>query len=289
VVRRDVLNAFGGFDGSFETTAFLDDFIRRARQMDLRAVCAQDVFVHCEDIEDGVLEAHERQAVDRLSAGDVHRANGEHDQALAYYREALDMKPDYLEAALIFSAVLLEQNRPQEAADVFQPLVEKHPESSRLRNYLGRCLYLCGERVDAQKAFEHAIELDPTFGEAYSNLGVLLWENGALDAALEQMSRAAECAPDSADVIYNIGMIYAQLGQGKQAAEMLQHYLTVSPDDLHARTYLAVLLLENGAEQDGVSELEYVLNVDPEHPEALRVLGELQAAADAAEGEGQDG
>ena len=45
--------------------------------------------------------------------------------------------------------------------------------------------------------------------------------------------------------------------------------------------HLAVLLLENGAEDDGLTELERVLAAHPEHPEALRVVAQLQEAVDA--------
>ena len=286
VVRRDVLEAFGGFDGGFLTPAFLDDLARRCRQAGLRVVCARDVFVHCEDRAPDEGEVRERRAVALLETGDGHRARGEADAALAQYRAALEAKEDYLEAALICSAALLEQNRPKEAADIFRKFLAKHPDSSRLHNYLGRCLFVAGEDDRGRAEFERAIALDPNFGEAYSNLGVLLWEQGQLDAALERMNRAAELAPQSPDVIYNIGMIYAQLGQAKQATEVLQLYLELSPDDLHARTYLAVLLLENGAAQDGVTELERVLAADPNCEAALRVLAQLQAAAEESEGDG---
>ncbi|MFT5366206.1 MAG: Flp pilus assembly protein TadD [Candidatus Latescibacterota bacterium] len=280
VVRTDVLRVLGGFDGGFKTPGFLADFLRRCLQMQKRVVCAPHVFVHCDKVVIGESQKNESLAVARLLAGDVLRSEGNAEAALACYKEALEAKPDYLEAALIYSAVLLEEDRPEEAADVFSDLVERHPESSRLHNYLGRCLFVAGKRVDGQAEFEKAIELDPNFGEPYSNLAVLLWEDGALDEALDKMNHAAELSPQSPDVIYNIGMIYAQLGQGSMAIEMLQHYLTLSSQDLYAKTYLAVLLLENGAEQEGVTQLEDVLSVDPEHPEALRVLGDLQTAVD---------
>ncbi len=285
VIRRDVLQAFGGFDGGFLTGAFLDDLARRCRQMGRRVVCAHDVFVHCEDRNFSEAEKREREAIAHLEEGDGFRAQGDAERSLACYRTAMDAKEDYLEAALIYSAVLLEQNRPKEAADIFKKLVASHPQSSRLHNYLGRCLFMAGDHKLGRTEFERAIELDANFGEAYSNLGVLLWENGQLDAALENMNRAAEVSPQSPDVIYNIGMIYAQLGQAKLAADVLKHYLTLSPNDLYARTYLAIILLENGAEQDGMTELEYVLEKDPNHAEAQRVLSQLKAAADG-EGEG---
>ncbi|MBT4140965.1 MAG: tetratricopeptide repeat protein [Candidatus Latescibacteria bacterium] len=284
IIRTDVLRLLGGFDGGFNTPGFWVDFVRRCLQMNQRVVCASNVFVHCEKVVVGDAEQKEKHAVDRLVAGDVLRAEGDPSGALACYKEALETKPNYLEAALIHSAVLLEEDRPEEAAHIFEALVEKHPDSSRLHNYYGRCLFMAGKRADGKVEFEKSIELDSEFGEAYSNLAVLLWEDGDLDEALDKMNRAAELSPQSPDVIFNIGMIYAQLGQGTMAIEMLQHYLTMSPNDLHAKTYLAVLLLENGAEQDGVAQLEDVLAVDPEHPEALRVLGDLQMAVDDADG-----
>lgn len=283
LVRTDVLRVLGGFDGSFKTPGFLADFVRRCLQMNKRVVCANDVFVHCEDVALDENEKEERRAVSCLIDGDVLRVEGRAEDSLACYKAALDAKPDYLEAAMIYSAVLLEEDQPEQAAEVFEGLLEQHPESSRLHNYLGRCLYMAGKRSEGQAEFEKAISLDGNFGEAYSNLAVLLWEDGALDDALDKMNRAAELSPQSPDVVYNIGMIYAQLGQADMAIEMLQHYLTMTPTDLHAKTYLAVLLLENAQEQDGVTQLEEVLAVDPEHQEALRVLGELQAAVDEAE------
>ena len=286
VVRTDVLRALGGFDVSFKTPGFWADFVRRCLQMQKRVVCAQNVFVHCDPVGIDDDEKNEREAVRNLIAGDVLRVQGDADGALTCYQKALNAKADYLEAVLIYSAVLLEENRPEEAADIFKDLVETHPDSSRLHNYYGRCLFLAGQRAEGQAEFEKSIALDPNFGEAYSNLAVLLWEDGALDEALDKMNRAAELSPQSPDVIYNIGMIYAQLGQGQMAIDMLQHYLTLSPNDLHAKTYLAVLLLENGAEQDGVTQIEEVLSVDPDHAEALRVLGELQSAVDAGELDG---
>ncbi len=286
VIRTDVLRALGGFDAGFRTEAFLDDFARRCRQLGLRVVCGRDTFVHCSDGGGaGEPAERERRAVERLEAGDGHRAAGESEAAIACYREALEAKEDYLEATLVLSAALLEEERGGEAVALFRKLAERHPDSSRVKNYLGRCLYQAGEVAEGRRCFEEALEMDPEFSEAHSNLGVLLWENGELDGALEHLNRAAELAPDDPDVIYNIGMVYAQLGQVQQAMEMLKHYLVSRPEDLNARVYLSVLFLENGAESEGLTELEHVLAEDPDHGEALKVVAKLQEAVD----EGEDG
>ena len=289
VLRMDVVRTLGGFDGGFRTGAYLADFVRRCRQQGQRVVCARDTFVHCADGGDaGTQEARERQAVAALETGDRHRAKGEAEKAIACYREALEARPEYLEALLVLSASLLEENRPEEAIGPLRELSERHPESSRVQNYLGRCVYQNGETEGARACFETAITLDPEFSEAYSNLGVLLWETGELDGALERLNRAAELAPNDPDVIYNISMVYAQLGQAQEATQMLRHYLNARPDDLKARVYLSVLLLENGAEDEGLTELERVLAEDPEHPEALKVVAQLRDAVDGTAQEGAE-
>lgn len=292
LIRTDVLSALGGFDGGFQTPAFLEDFARRLRQQAMKAMCAADTFVHCGSTDEPTeaLEA-ERRAVERLETGDRHRAAGEPEPAIACYRAALDAKPDYLEVALVLSAALLEEDRPEEAAALFEGLVEIHPDSARLKNYLGRCLYRSKRLSEARTCFEESIALDPDSAETRSNLGVLLWEAGELDAALEQLNRAAELSPSDPDVVFNVAMVYAQLGQAVEAMNMLRHYVASRPEDLNARVHLAVLLLENEAEADGLSELEAVLEAEPDHEEALKVVSRLRDAIDGEEemdGGGQD-
>jgi GT2 family glycosyltransferase/2-polyprenyl-3-methyl-5-hydroxy-6-metoxy-1,4-benzoquinol methylase/Flp pilus assembly protein TadD/spore maturation protein CgeB len=283
LIRRDLLVDLGGFEATFETDAFIDDLVRRAAQKGTRTVCVRDVFVHSET-DSAIEEARERKAVRSLADGDVHRLNDEPEAALACYREALEHKSDYVEAVLICSAVLLEMERPEEAAEPFYALVEKHPNSARIQNYLGRCLFKAGQTDEARERFDRALDLMPQFAEARGNLAVLHWEQGRLDEAVEHMIKAAELAPNDPDTLFNIGMIYAQLGQSTEAIEALTSYLTVSPEDNNTRVHLAALLIDAGHETEGLEALEHVLGEDPEHEDAARVLRQLEVLVAANEG-----
>lgn len=279
LIRRNILQRLGGFDSGFMTGVFLDDFARRCRQQGFKVMCAQDVFVNCLDlVSQDNLEVRERWAVEFLEQGDLHRAFGESEAAIACFHKALEVKEDYLEATLVLSAALLEKGWPDKAAEPLRKLAVYHPSSSRIQNYLGRCLYQSGDVIGGRSCFEKAIDLDAQFSEAHCNLGVLLWENEELNGGLEHLTRAADLTPDSPDVQYNIGMIYAELGEVVQAIEVLGHYLRSSPEDLNARVYLSVLLLENGEEDEGMTQLEKVLESDPGHCEAQRVVERLQRA-----------
>lgn len=283
LIRRDLLIDLGGFEATFETNAFIDDLVRRAAQKGYRTVCVKEQFVHSET-GSAIEEARERKAVKHLADGDRYRLEGDQDKALAAYREALELKPDYVEAVLICSAVLLEMDRAEEAAKPFMPLVEKYPDSARIQNYLGRCLFKAGDSEEAKARFERALALMPGFAEARGNLAVLLWEQGRLDEAVENMVAAAELAPNDPDTLFNIGMIYAQLGQNTEAIEALNSYLSVSPEDNDTRVHLAALLIDTGHESEGLEQLEHVLGEDPEHEDAARVLRQLEVLVAANEG-----
>ncbi|MEE2754363.1 MAG: glycosyltransferase [Candidatus Latescibacterota bacterium] len=276
LIRRDLLVDLGGFETTFQTSAFIDDFVRRSRQRGYRTICAIDSFVHRESSECSIEEVRERKAVRHLAEGDRLRLEGENKDALVYYREALDLKDDYVEGALVCSAVLLEMDRPEEAAEPFEVLVKKYPDSARLQNYLGRCLFKASKVEEARALFEHALELMPAFAEARGNLAVLHWEQGRLDEAVEHMIVAAELAPNDPDTLFNIGMIYAQLGQGAEAIEALTSYLAVMPEDNDSRVHLAALLIDHGRENDGLTHLEHVLSEVPDHADAARVLRQLE-------------
>ncbi len=217
-----------------------------------------------------------------LSEGDAFRSRGDREGAIALYREALDLKPGYLEAALIASAVLLELDRPLEAAEPFVVLEERYPDSARVKNYRGRCLYRAGESTEARRLFEEALAIQPDFAEALGNLGVLYWENGDLDKAVEFLGRAAEIAPTDPDIVYNVGMVYSQLGQTGEAVNVLTHFMSLETENLDARVHLAVLLIDTGEVERGVEQLEIVLAEQPDHEDALRVVGDLQSILDSA-------
>jgi len=286
LIRRAVLEELGGFEATFQSDAYIDDLVRRAHQRGYKTVCVKEAYVHSDSREPSIDDARERKAVAHLAEGDRFRLAGEHDDALASYRMALDLKADYVEAALVCSATLLEMDLPEEAAEPFLPLVEKYPDSARIQNYLGRCLFRAGKTEEAKARFEHALTLMPGFAEAMGNLAVLLWEQGRLDEAVEYVSAAAELAPNDPDTLFNIGMIYAQLGQGTEAIDALASYLTVSPDDNDTRVHLAALLIDNGKESEGLEQLEHVLSAVPDHEDATRVLHQLKVLVAANEGPG---
>ena len=77
----------------------------------------------------------------------------------------------------------------------FRKALERDPNISTARNYLGNIL-LQQNRLDlAIQEFGEAIRLNPNLGEAYYNLGVALQKQGQKEAAITAYRQALVVTP----------------------------------------------------------------------------------------------
>lgn len=109
--------------------------------------------------------------------------DGDYDQALAEYTQAIGIKSDYAEAY----------------------------------NYRG---YLYGERGDLEKAiadYSRAISLNAGYTDAYINRGYAYGERGDLDRAIADYTRAIELEPKNASAYNKRGSLYYQKGDDDRA------------------------------------------------------------------------
>ena len=101
------------------------------------------------------------------------KEQGKLDEAVACYRRALELKPDYAEA----------------------------------HNNLGNALKDQGKLDEAVACYRRALELKPDYAEAHNNLGIALKDQGKLDEAVACYRRALELKPDYADAHLNLSLL----------------------------------------------------------------------------------
>jgi len=96
--------------------------------------------------------------------GTVLTKQGKLDEAVASYKRALEIKPDYAEA----------------------------------HNNLGAALTEQGKLDEAVASYKRALEIKPDYAEAHNNFGTVLTKQGKLDEAVASCKRALEIKPDYA-------------------------------------------------------------------------------------------
>ena len=96
---------------------------------------------------------------------------GKLDEAVACYRRALELKPDYAEAHNNLGNALKEQGKLDEAVACYRRALELKPDYAEAHNNLGNALKDQGKLDEAVACYRRALELKPDYAEAHSNLG----------------------------------------------------------------------------------------------------------------------
>lgn len=105
--------------------------------------------------------------------------NGAYEEAIPFYRTALDLHPDSISASFSLGTTFLALKRYDEARAVFQKALDEAREDaipenratySRMRNSLGVALIKLNRPQEAEQEFRKALRLDPGYDQAMRNL-----------------------------------------------------------------------------------------------------------------------
>jgi tetratricopeptide (TPR) repeat protein len=224
--------------------------------------------------------AHYRRAIELQpdyapaynNLGVVLRAKGSVDEAIESYRQALSLKVDYPDAHYNLANALLERNRPDEAAAHFRIALQSIPDSAGALNNLGVALAGEGKQEDAIAAFEAAVEAEPGSAVAHRNLGDSLANAGRVDAALAELQRAVALDPTDARSHYNLGAVLLEAGRLDEAATAFRATLQLSPRSSEAHNNLGITLGSQGQLDAAIDHFQQALKIDPNFADSQRNL-----------------
>ena len=127
-----------------------------------------------------------------FNRGIAYKAKGEIDNAIAEYRRALELVPDYAEAHNNLGNLLKDQKKFDEAILHFESSIKIFPDNPNTHNNLGTVYAMKGEVNKAAVYFAKATRLQPSYIDARQNLGLAYIQQGRLDAAEREFSDALQ-------------------------------------------------------------------------------------------------
>ena len=205
--------------------------------------------------------------------GNALKDQGKLDEAVACYRRALELKPDYAEAHNNLGNALKEQGKLDEAVACYRRALELKPDYAEAHNNLGDALKDQGKLDEAVACYRRALELKPDYAEAHNNLGNALKDQGKLDEAVACYRRALELKPDYAEAHNNLGIALKEQGKLDEAVACYRRALELKPDYAEAHNNLGVAFKDQGKLDEAIACYRRALELKPDYAEAHNNLG----------------
>jgi putative PEP-CTERM system TPR-repeat lipoprotein len=158
----------------------------------------------------------------------------------ASLKNALTLKPDYLEAETLLASAELGASRYADALKIAQQIQKQHPNSTSGFVLQGDILTAQKQHASAVKAYEKALAIN---------------NNGLIAIKMHQALSAG--------------------GNAKEADARLLQWLKDQPGDLNARVYLATTYIRARQNQQAIEQYQFILQADPKNIRALNDLAWL--------------
>ncbi|KUZ15973.1 hypothetical protein WI69_07390 [Burkholderia diffusa] len=223
----------------------------------------------------------ERSLVERPDAsyfnnlGNMLRESGRLDDAIAHYRHAVGLRPDYPEAHNNLGNALRDAREPAAAMHSCARAIELRPGYAEAYNNLGNALLDLGEHAAAAASYAKAIEHHLQYADAYNNLGNALRMQEKHDDAADAYRRAIALQPGFRVAHQGLSATLLAAGDPLGAIEHAREGL--DPGDAKAHCVLARLLQRMSNFDEALALFERAIAIDPANAQAWAWLGELRS------------
>src|SRR5687767_13560387 len=151
-------------------------------------------------------------AATRFAAGQVAESQGNVDNAIAQYREAIKLDPKHLDAMFRLGGVYVQARRFDEGIATWQRYLKATNHAPSAYNNLALCYETAGRFAEAEQTYQAGIQRDPRDQACRVNYGLMLARRNQVDAAIQQLSAVL---PPAA-VHYNLGSVCEQQGRPEE-------------------------------------------------------------------------
>ena len=191
--------------------------------------------------------------------------HGDHDQAVTYFREALEWLPLSADFHSALGQVYYEQGRPGEAEEQFRKALDLNYRNPRALKGLGVVLHERNELLDAMYLYLRYVEVEPKDAVVCYNLGVVFYNLGKYEEAVEWYGRAEEQDPEDRIVRKRRAVALLALGRFDEARSTLLRAREIAPKDAEVDRLLGWALDLQGETRAALEFCESSLRKDSQN------------------------
>jgi len=204
---------------------------------------------------------------------------GETDQAITHYRQAIALRSNYAEAHYNLGRLLAEKGELSAAVIHYEKALAINPADAEAHNNLGATLFQSGRIDDAIPHYQKALEIQPNYAVASCNLANALLSKGDTDGAIGYYLAGLALLPNQADAQYNLATALLRKGRTDEAIVHYKKTLELRPEIADAHVNLGSALLAKGRVQEAIAQYKNALGIAPENVAAQSNLAWLLATS----------
>jgi serine/threonine-protein kinase len=205
--------------------------------------------------------------------GRVLHDQGKVDEAVACYRRAIEIDPRFRNGRANLGDALAAQGKLDDAIAAFRTAIELDPNYAWVHNDLGLALQRQGKPDEAIACFRKAIELNPNIAYTYDNLGVSLFAQKKLDEAIAGFRKCIDLDPKYANAHGNLGNALRVQGKLDEAILHCRKAIELDPKSAIAYNKLGAVLFAQKKLDQAVEAYRKAIELDPKSADAHDSLG----------------
>ncbi|MGB8356481.1 MAG: tetratricopeptide repeat protein [Chthoniobacteraceae bacterium] len=194
--------------------------------------------------------------------------NGQADEAMATYRKAMEINPEYAVPYYNMGLALFQKGDVDDAIANYEKAIAKDADYADPENNLGNALMQKGAVDEAISHYRRAAEIKPGLAEVQYNLGGALMQKGATDDAVASYQKAIELEPGYAEAECKLGDVFLRGGRTEQAIAHYQRAIEMRPGFVEAETNLGTAFVQKGEIDQGIAHYQKAVGLKPEFAEA---------------------
>jgi predicted O-linked N-acetylglucosamine transferase (SPINDLY family)/ADP-heptose:LPS heptosyltransferase len=206
----------------------------------------------------------QQTADDLINQGNAQEDNGQLENALASYEQAISINPNYARAYSNRGNVLQSLQRFQEAIASYDKALALKPDYAEALYNKGNALQATKSSVEAIVCYEQALSLKPDFIQALIGRGNALHDLRRASEALRDYEQALLIYPDYAEAFYNRGNVLIDLKRYDEALASYDRALAINPDYVDVWIGRGVVLQELKRFPEALQSYERAIKLKPD-------------------------
>ena len=205
--------------------------------------------------------------------GSLCQKEGQLEEAVFYYKQALNENPNLQQVHYNLGIVLYQQGDLLEAYQSYKKAIALQPDDVNGYYNLGLVLQNQGLFAEAIDSYQQVINLSKiensnhhdSVVNSYNNWGCILLQENQTDAAISVFKKALLLKPDDFTIYNNIGQALLQKSQLDQGISYLEKSLKLEPLFTTAIHHLGKAYQTQGLHQEAVEYFQQIIKLEPEN------------------------